>query len=226
MWGSVLGTIAFAAVAAHLVYRFVKQSRRRKDAPARFFGDAMAAIPQSRLEPTATIGYPELIGRYRDLSFRVRPVVDTLAVRKLPSLWLLVTVPEPLPVSATLDLMMRPAGPTTFSNFESLPATIETPPDFPRLSVVRTDDPEHMLPLHVIRPHLSLFENPAAKELLLTPKGLRIVWQIAEADRGRYGIFRQAEFGNVSLDADLLLRLLDQLIEIRKSVLAWKEVIS
>ena len=47
--------------------------------------------------------------------------------------------------------------------------------------------------------HLSLFADGRAKELLVTPNGVRFVWLLAEADRARYGVFRQAEFGDAAL---------------------------
>ncbi|MGE0146994.1 MAG: hypothetical protein AB7R87_06375, partial [Parvibaculaceae bacterium] len=166
---------------------------------------------------------PQLVGRYRDLPVRLQPVIDTLAIRKLPSLWLLATIPEPLPLIATFDLMMRPSGPTTFSNFDHLPVTLDRLPDLPLYAVVRTDDAGHVLPHHVAAPHLDVFADARAKELLITPKGLRLVWQVAEADRARYGVFRQAEFGEVALDAQLVRDLLDRLIALRKSILDWAD---
>jgi len=47
------------------------------------------------------------------------------------------------------------------------------------------------------------------------------VWQAAEADRVRYGIFRQAEFGEAALDPALVRDLLDRLIALRHSILTW-----
>ena len=117
--------------------------------------------------------------------------------------------------------MMRPAGPTTFSNFERLPIALDRLPDFPDFAIARTDDPDHLPPPHMIAPHLGMFNSPHAKELLITPKGVRIVWQLAEAERGRYGIFRQAEFGDVRLEPELLSTILDRLVAIRQSVIDW-----
>jgi hypothetical protein len=221
MWSTVLGTLAALAVGVHLVSRYRKASRARREAPDRLFGSARAVLSGSYFEDTGSVGYPQLVGHYRGHPVQVRAVVDTLAVRKLPSLWLLVTIPEALPLKATFDLMMRPTGPTTFSNFERLPIALDRLPDFPDFSIVRTDDPNHLPPPHVIVPHLGMFASPRGKELLITPKGVRIVWQLAEAERGRYGIFRQAEFGDVRLEPELLSTILDRLIAIRQSIIAW-----
>ena len=68
----------------------------------------------------------------------------------------------------------------TFSSFERLPVTLPHLPDFPDGCVVRTNDARQLLPFCLIAPHLGMFADPHAKELLITPKGVRIVWQLAE----------------------------------------------
>lgn len=220
---TILGIAAAVALVVHFASRLRKEAAKRASAPDDFFSAVKPLIEDGRFESQTAVGYPQLVGRYRDLPVRLHPVIDTLAIRKLPSLWLLATIPEPLPLRATFDLMMRPAGPTTFSNFDHLPMTLDTLPDLPSYAVVRTDDAQHVLPYHVVAPHLDIFADPRVKELLITPKGLRVVWQAAEADRARYGILRQAEFGTVELDPQLTCELLDRLIALRKSILDWAD---
>lgn len=157
-------TILGIAVAIGLAIRFAQKlmaaSRKKRQAPDDFFAKVKPLIEDARYESENLPGYPQLVGKYHDLGVRLYPVVDTLAVRKLPSLWLLATIAEPLPITATFDLMMRPAGPTTFSNFDRLPATLDGLPDLPLYAVVRTDDPQHVLPYHVVAPHLGIFREP------------------------------------------------------------------
>jgi hypothetical protein len=50
---------------------------------------------------------------------------------------------------------------------------------------------------------------------------VRMVWLLAEADRARYGVFRQAEFGDVEIEAKVLRDILDSLLEIRQAVMGW-----
>ena len=59
------------------------------------------------------------------------------------------------------------------------------------------------------------------KELLISPRGLRLVLQMAEADRARYGVFRQADFGEAVLEASMLQDMLVQLAAIRRAILDW-----
>lgn len=218
---TILGIAAAVGLAFHLANKFRSAARKRAAAPDAFFASVKPLLAEARYEGEDLAGYPQLVGRYRDLPVRLHPVIDTLAIRKLPSLWLLATIPEPLPLSATFDLMMRPAGPTTFSNFDHLLVALDSIPDLPLHAVVRTDDPAHVLPHHVVAPHLDIFQDPRAKELLIAPKGVRLVWQLAEAERARYGVFRQAEFGEVVLDPLLVRDMLDRLIALRHSILQW-----
>lgn len=221
-----MGIIAALGLAALLARQLLDAMARKRAEPERMFGEARGVLEDARVEPGPTAGSCRLVGSYGSHDIQAQTVVDTLNVRKLPSLWLMVTIADPLPVKATFDLMMRPTGSSTFSNFDHLPATIERPQDFPEHAVVRTDDAAHVLPSHVIAPHLGPFFGPRAKELLITPKGLRMVVQLGEADRARYGVFRQAEFGGAKVDAALLRDCLDRLLALRKDILEWHKSLS
>ncbi len=221
MWSTAIGLAALAALSARLVFIFFR-NRRRKEAATEFLFAGLGALIQNPvLEQTGSPGFPRLAGVYGGFPVQIHPLVDTLATRRLPALWLLVTLQDKLPLTARFDMMMRPAGPTTFSNFDHLPHTIERPEGFPEHAVVRTDDPDAVLPASIVAPHLAPFFGPKAKELLITEKGLRIVWLLAEADRARYGVFRQAEFGEAQIDERVVRDILDRLIALRKDILDW-----
>ena len=223
MWSTVLGLVAIAGMGARLVYVFLRKRERRKAATEALFADALEIISEPIFEQQGSHGFPRLSGKYGGFSVQIYPVVDTLATRRLPALWLLATLQDKLPLNARFDLMMRPAGPTTFSNFDHLPHSLQHPEGFPEHAVIRTDDADEVLPAFLIKPHLAPFFGPRAKELLITENGLRIVWLLAEAERARYGIFRQAEFGSPQIEGKVLQDLLDRLIAIRKDILAWKK---
>ncbi|MFM8745802.1 MAG: hypothetical protein ACKOED_03940 [Aestuariivirga sp.] len=221
MWQTILGSLLAVARAALLLRQLAAAARRRRDEPERLFSEARAVLENPAVVPGATAGVHELTGRYKGHAVQVKLVADTLALRKLPSLWLMVTLPGPLPVAATLDLMMRPTGPTSFSNFDHLPFSVAAPADFPEHAVIRSDDPARMLPPEIIAGHLDPFYGPRAKELLISPKGLRMVSLMAEADRARYGVFRQADFGEALLDPGQLTDCLDRLIALRTAIESW-----
>jgi hypothetical protein len=74
------------------------------------------------------------------------------------------------------------------------------------------------LPFDTIVKHLGSFRDGRAKELLVTGNGVRLVWLIAEADRARYGVFRQAAFSGASLNAELIEALLSEASALRAAI--------
>ncbi|MEO6610115.1 MAG: hypothetical protein ABIN69_16770 [Aestuariivirga sp.] len=211
--------VIVAAALGYVLWRKVQASKQSAlNTPQLLFGDIIPLVSGSEIEPGPTVGTWKLTGKYRGHVFQIQTVIDVLVTRKLPSLWLMVTLPEPQPVGATFDLMMRPAGPSTFSNFDFLENVIATPSTFPLHAVIRTDDPAKLPPTAEILPHLSLFFGPKGKELLISPKGLRVVVQAAQADRARYGVLREANFGAVVIDAELTVSCLNMLIDLNNAL--------
>lgn len=214
--------LALAALGAWLAFRLIRESRARTRARASYF-DAVKSLfdgGETRVQPT---GFPRMTGRREGLAFDLQAIPDTLTFRKLPALWVLATLPEALPLDATLDLMARPSGNEPFTKFATLPQSLPTPPDLPKEIAIRTDDAPRLPPPELIAAHAGLFQDPRVKELVLSPKGLRIVILAEEADRGRYLIFREAEMGRTPLPPSRLEPLLDRLAAIRKDVLALKD---
>jgi hypothetical protein len=157
-------------------------------------------------------------GSWSGQRVQLRTIVDTLATRKLPARWLSVSITEKVAVQATFDMMMRPGSPTTFSNFDHLQHTLPKAPGFPAEAVLRTDRRGTRFPQGIIADHLEPFSEGSAKELLITPGGVRIVWLLAEAERARYGVFRQAAFGDARIDPTLVQRLLVSLSALRDAI--------
>lgn len=214
--------LALAALGLWLALRLVRETRTRAQARAGYF-DAVKPLFQggeTRVQPT---GFPRMTGRRSGLAFDLQAIPDTLTFRKLPALWVLITLPEPLPLHATLDLMARPSGNEPFTKFATLPQSLPTPPDLPKDIAIRTDDAHRIPPPDLIAQYADLFQDPRVKELVLSPMGLRIVILAEEADRGRYLIFREAELGRTPLPPSRLEPLLDRLAAIRKDVLALKD---
>lgn len=223
MWQTTIGIMLALLLAGLLVRNLWRGEAARKAEPQRLFADALCVLDHAETAAGGTAGTSVLTGRYQGRIVRVTVLADTLALRKLPSLWLMVTIPMPLPLSAALDLMMRPASVTSFSNFDLLPFTIETPAGFPRQMVIRSDAPEMALPLELVARHITPLSQPRGKELLITPRGLRLVMQMAEADRARYGVFRQADFGGVVVDPNILREALEHLMDLQQDILAWHD---
>jgi hypothetical protein len=216
----------FAALAAGLAlwlaFRLVRASRDRAQARATYFSALNPLFDggEVQLQPT---GFPRMTGRRGSLAFDLQALPDTLTFRKLPALWVMVSLPEPLPVQATLDVMARPSGQEPFSRFATLPHSLPCPTFLPDGLAIRSDNAAAVPPQSLLAAHADLFDDARVKELVISPKGLRIVILAEEADRGRFLIFRDAEMGMTPLPPARIVPLLDRLAALRADLLAPKK---
>jgi hypothetical protein len=203
--------------------RLVRRGAQGRAAARAGYFDAVRPLFKGGVKTISPHGFARLSARYRGQPFDLQALPDTLTFRKLPALWLMVTLPAPMPVLATFDLMMRPGGGETFSHFARLPLKVAPPAFCPPEAQIRADDATGLPPEAVLRRHLVLFGQDRAKELVISPRGLRIVWLAEEADRTRYLMFRDAEMGTVPLAPELLQPLLDRLIALQADLVAQAE---
>jgi hypothetical protein len=209
-----------AALLMWLTWSLVRTGRARTAARAGYF-DALKPLfdgGETRLQPT---GLPRMTGRRGGLAYDLQVLPDSLSYRKLPALWVMVSLPQPIPVPATLDLMARPSGAEPFSRFADLPHSLPRPAFLADGVALRSDDAARIPPQELIARHADLFDDPRAKELLISPRGLRIVFLAEEADRGRYLIFRDAELAMTPLSPARIAPLLDRLAALRDDLDAW-----
>lgn len=193
--------------------------RHRRRARAGFL-DLVAARMLHLRRATLPTGFPRLSGVIDGAEFDLQVVPDSLTFRKLPALWLLVTLPQPLPVRQRLDLMVRPRGVEPFSTFDQLPVQTAMPPGFPLDVALRSELPVTADEAALLLRHRGLLDDPRIKELVIAPQGLRITWLADEAERGRYLIFREAEMGQQPLDPQALAPLLAALTGLRDDILS------
>ncbi len=194
----------------------IQAARRRTASRAAYFSALTPLFDRitTRTEPT---GFPRMTAYLGPHAFDLQAIPDSLTFRKLPALWVMLTLPEPMPVASTLDIMARPSGAEPFSHFASLPHCLPVPACLPEGTGIHCDNTA-LAPTHLITRHAAIFIDPAVKELLISPKGLRLVILADEADRGRYLLFRDAELGRTPLPAARLQPLLDTLIALKTDI--------
>lgn len=213
--------ITLALVCAALFGAVVVLSRRRR-------GHVMArraallshceGLFGNRLLRLSPLGFPRMAGDAAGLRWDVQLVPDALGLRKLPALWLMVSLPEPMPVAASLHLMLRPTGGEGFTRFRDLAMQVALPAGFPEDAALRTDDVARMPPAAVLVPVLALGHD-RLKEVIVSPKGLRVTLLADEADRKNYLILRQTDLGQTAIDAALMRDVMDRLLALREAVL-------
>jgi hypothetical protein len=208
---SVAALITLALGALILLYR--RDKRHRQAARARLFEASYGLFQSYRVEQAGQ-HFPDLNGRYRDHEFRVDVIVDTLTFRKIPVLWLRVSLLRPLPGIATTDVLVRVQNNEFYAPANDLPYQLPQPAHWPQGLYVKTDNPERAPPLELLDRHLDYFAAPKAKEMLLTPRGVRLVWMLDQGKRADYMVLRIADFSEAALPADDMRDLLDRCINL------------
>jgi hypothetical protein len=201
----ILGLIALFASAFLLRRKLRKDAAQLAHKTEGLFADVIPLLAEVTSSHGESAGSWRVKGIHDGNTFQLRSIIDTLATRKLPSLWLQVTLAKPQPIDVTVDIMRRPNGPTTFSNFDFLPHSLRTASTLPEDAVIRSDsdDPSTEI-LDVVARNANVFSIPRMKELLISPNGLRVVLQVSEGDHLRHGVFRQADFGDAKIDVTLV----------------------
>ncbi|HWE19735.1 MAG TPA: hypothetical protein VG758_21555 [Hyphomicrobiaceae bacterium] len=200
-----------------LVMLYRRDRRRIKTRRAHFF-DACLDLFQSYRVTQEGPNFPALRGTYRGHVVRLDPVIDNMAWRRLPVLWLRVTVLKPNPYGGVLDLLIRPGAVEVFSPSAELDHHLPLPDGWPEQALLCTDQPSLAPPLDVLHPHMALFSDPYIKELLVTPRGVSLVRMIWQASRSHYLVFREIRFEGRHLDPAIARILLDAAIEISNSL--------
>ncbi len=208
---------ALAVTLLWLAAKTLQAAKARKTARAGYFAAVTPLFDRvvSRIEPT---GFPRMAGHLGTHAFDLQAVQDSLTFRKLPALWVMVTLTEAQPVKAALHVMARPAGNEPFSHFANLPHSLPCPDSLPEGTALRSDNTAALPDLATLAPHFAIFADPRVKELVITPKGLRLVILADEADRGRFLIFREAELGQTPLAPARITPLTTALLALGQSL--------
>ena len=155
--------------------------------------------------------WPVLCGSYRGQDVRLEPVLDDLSWRKLPSLWLKVTVLAPNPARGTYGFLVRARGGEFYSPTPDMKHRLALPAGWPSDAILCSDDRLEAPALDI-----SPFQDPYMKELVITPKGVRLVYQAQQGERASYLVLRQARFEQRHADPEKVKTLLDQAIALAR----------
>ncbi|MEY8828651.1 hypothetical protein AB9K34_09585 [Sedimentitalea sp. XS_ASV28] len=201
---AVVGTAALGAL-------YIKGARHERSRRAILLDNCLDLIsrPEITLEQN---GYPVLSGKRDGYEAELKLLADTIQLRKLPVLWLIVTVRRPLPIPGVLDMMLRANNTEYYSPHGELDETIPLPEGWNDQMTIRSDNAEAVAPLlDRLKAQVEYFNEEArGKEILITPKGIRLIYRIDESDRGHYLVTRLPKFENGTVDRETADRLLAQ----------------
>jgi hypothetical protein len=200
-----------------LVWIYRRDKNRLERERVQLFEDVRGLLSEAELSRAAG-EYPKLRGRYRGYEVTIDAVVDHIAVRKLPSLWLRATVLTEIPYGGACDVMARAHNVEFFSPAGDFQHALKLPAGWPDHLTVKSDDPAAIPPEAILGRHIGIFDEPRIKELLVTPRGVRVVRQAAQGARAEYMVLRQALFGTVRIPRDQLAAMLDAAIALAEDL--------
>ncbi len=180
------------------------------DACAGLLADAKIAVgPDS---------FPTLTGRLDDgRKARVELIADTLVTRRLPQLWLRLTVVDKTPRRTfSIGALARATGAEFYSIVAELPDRIAMASELPLMvrgkQVTRRIEQLSGAALN------RLFADPQLKEAAVTPVGVRIVRQASQGDRASHLLLRQVRFAGGFVPRDALASAIEDAITIEQEI--------
>lgn len=208
--GLLLAGLASLALMWHFHRTHRAAIRQRRGA---MLDEASALLGDPRLKQH-DVDFPVLEGMYRGRCVRVEALEDQVAFRKIPTLWLLVTVRDDLPHAGVFDFLVRPDNMEYYSPASSLHHSLRPPVGWPQHAWLRTDRPDEMPPLERIAPHMTYFDDRHAKEIVITRRGVRLVYMANQARRSHYLVLRSVQFEKLDISPERVHDLLDRAVAI------------
>ncbi|MEO5325675.1 hypothetical protein PV773_20405 [Mesorhizobium sp. CC13] len=202
-------TIAFSAfVAASCAWIGVRAAGDHRAALAGRRGllDAAAELLQEARIGHSADQFPILTGRLEDgRPAKIELIADTMVTRRLPQLWLRVTVSEKTACARpTIGALARPTGAEYYSLVHDMPVWM-TPPETDAALLVRGDGTAtQQQAVRMSAMFHSLFSDPQVKEAVITPRGARVIRQAAQGERGAHMLLRQAYFSLAAIPTGLV----------------------
>lgn len=202
--------LAAILLAVGILVWIYRRDRKRFEAERAMLFDDLRGILTDSVLTRAELDYPKLRGEYRGHKVVVDAVLDNLAVRKVPSLWLRVTILADIPFAGSCDILARAHNVEFYAPSNSFDHVLPLPQGWPEHLTIKSDDPDAVPPRSLLNRHIEVFADERVKELLVTPHGVRLVRQAAQASRAEYLVLRQSLFGPVVVPKAQVIELLDR----------------
>jgi hypothetical protein len=210
--------LLFAVPLAVLSWIGVRDHRARQASRRALLDDCTRLFDRYALTHEGD-SFPRLSGRIGAQNVDVRLISDTMTIRRLPQLWLQITVLERLEGVTGLAILVRPSGYEFYSLTSEFHHVIEPPAAFPHELIVRGKDARSELLFEKLAPAAAaILSDPKVKEIALTSDGFRIVRQASEGKRGDYLLLRQAVFDEATVSAAALDAALGEIEALRRSL--------
>jgi hypothetical protein len=201
-------------MSVYLVRQYLGDQRSIQYAKTHLFDEVLSLLDGAILKQEGN-DFPQVSGSFAGYEVKFSLIEDTVAVRKIPPLWLMVTVKGKVPINGTFDLIVRPSNNEFYSPAWQWNGNVQVPSHWPQHAVIKYQDSlidvakiDHFVPI--------LFADERAKELLINPSVLRITYMAKQAERGEYLIMRNSVFSGEAIAEEVVAKVLKQAIEIRQ----------
>lgn len=152
--------------------------------------------------------FPAVAGGYGGHEALIELITDSIAVRKLPALWLIITIKAALPTAGAFGVMNRPQNTEYWSPFDRLPDHLPKPAHWSVPANLRARGAEGPRLAAYVEPHLDFLGSVGSKEILIMPGGVRMTMLAEEGDRASYLVGRQEVFSSDPVAATAALDML------------------
>lgn len=194
--------ILSAALCAWLVVRGIRDNREAMAVRHGLLDEAEGLLAESE----RMIGpdhYPAVTGRIADgRRVKIELVADNLITRRLPQLWLRLTLYDAMPDRPKMGALARPTGGEYYSLVHDMPAWME-PPETGTSMLMRGDGAAAPWQIERVLGHFGkLFADPQVKEAVIGANGVRVLRQAAQGERAAHLFLRQSRFSIATVPAE------------------------
>lgn len=198
-------------VAAVLVLSLVhhRHTRRVREERSKLF-DACSGLVEDAIMAKRGLDFPTLEGRWRGDAIRLEPVLDTLSLRTVPVLWLVVTIRRRSNVPGRLSALARVCGTEFYARHQELGEQITDDDLLPRNVSLRLDGWGSAGPGRPLLDRIgAAMADRRVKQMVITPAAARVVWRCATAQSSIYRVTRRVDLDGVRVDVRALEEALD-----------------
>lgn len=201
-------------MALWLYRKFQSDQQKTKFARLALFTEAIDLLEHPEMQQDG-LGFPVLTGTYQDYEVKFTLIEDSLAVRKIPPLWLMVTIQGKQAIQGSLDLIVRPQNNEFYSPAWQWQGNLQVPSHWPQHSIIKYQDaPVDVALIDAEIP--KMFADDRMKELLISSRAARLTYMAKQAERGEYLIMRNAIFNGEAIPKEVVEKILKQAIHIRQ----------
>ena len=181
---------------------------------ARLFENCPALVEDMKVIERG-LDFPVLQGSWRNRHIRIEPVVDTLSLRTLPVLWLVVTIAGHNDVPGRFSALARECGTEFYARHREFGDPVDGADGWARDLSLRSSGWGPAGPgRQALQRIVDAMSGGNVKQVVVAPGSARVVWRTATSQPSTYRVTRRVDLHGTRVDAAALQDVLDATAEI------------